>query len=186
MTTNAEAATAILEKHRLARRWDDAVVAADLLAQLDLDPAGVAAKAAVVATVALADVEAATAAARAAAWQYQIADDKASKLRAEYEDQQIAARAGATGQTVKIVEGSIPPKAPAAPLPNNPPNPPNPSAQQAASQHPASQATPPTATSVNAPLPNAVPTATLPTPSTTPTPPASATVSGVTSPTPPL
>lgn len=38
--TNLETAVAVLERHREARRWDDRDVAADLLAQLGLDPAG--------------------------------------------------------------------------------------------------------------------------------------------------
>jgi hypothetical protein len=34
-----ECAVAVLAKHREARMWDDNVVAADMLAQLGLDPA---------------------------------------------------------------------------------------------------------------------------------------------------
>jgi hypothetical protein len=37
--TNFECAVAVLAKHREARMWDDNVVAADMLAQLGLDPA---------------------------------------------------------------------------------------------------------------------------------------------------
>jgi hypothetical protein len=38
--TNLEAAEAVLAAHREARQWTDAAVAADLVAQLGLDPAG--------------------------------------------------------------------------------------------------------------------------------------------------
>jgi hypothetical protein len=47
--TNLEAATAVLAKHREARMWDDATVAADLVAQLGLKPDAVARSAAPVA-----------------------------------------------------------------------------------------------------------------------------------------
>ena len=40
MTTNLEAAVAVLKSHRDARGWSDAAVATDLLAQLGLDATG--------------------------------------------------------------------------------------------------------------------------------------------------
>lgn len=43
--TNLECVIAALAAHREARQWDDAVVAADLVAQLGLNPDGNAAKA---------------------------------------------------------------------------------------------------------------------------------------------
>jgi hypothetical protein len=46
MTTNVECVVNVLAAHREARQWSDAAVATDLVAQLGLDPAGNAAKAA--------------------------------------------------------------------------------------------------------------------------------------------
>lgn len=43
--TNLECAVAVLAMHREARQWDDNAVAADMLRQLDVDPAGDAKKA---------------------------------------------------------------------------------------------------------------------------------------------
>ena len=40
MTTNLECAVSVLSGHREARQWTDEAVAADLVAQLGLDPAG--------------------------------------------------------------------------------------------------------------------------------------------------
>ena len=40
MTTNLECVIAVLAGHREARQWTDEAVAADLVAQLGLDPAG--------------------------------------------------------------------------------------------------------------------------------------------------
>ncbi len=42
---NMECAIAVLASHRAARQWTDEAVAAEMLAQLGLDPAGVAAHA---------------------------------------------------------------------------------------------------------------------------------------------